>query len=96
MLNQCSICRRMASVETMEDAVHSCRNRLSMRTQEVDRLCQLAAMECHQGLPDVPAWPSIDRLIGFDIWLEHTYIEPSKRYGAIYLDELARIIAASR
>lgn len=35
-------------------------------------------------------------VISWNEWLEHTYIEPSQRYGAIYLDELARIIAVSR
>ena len=35
-------------------------------------------------------------VISWNEWLEHTYIEPSKHYGSIYLDELARIIASSR
>jgi len=35
-------------------------------------------------------------VISWNEWLEHTYIEPSKRYGSIYLDELTKIIAASQ
>jgi hypothetical protein len=34
-------------------------------------------------------------VISWNEWLEHTYIEPSKRYGSAYLDELANIIAST-
>lgn len=32
-------------------------------------------------------------VISWNEWVEHSYIEPSKRYGSLYLNELARIIA---
>ena len=32
-------------------------------------------------------------VISWNEWVEHTYIEPSKRYGTMYIDELAHIIA---
>jgi hypothetical protein len=35
-------------------------------------------------------------VISWNEWVEHTYIEPSKRYGTAYVDELARIISDAR
>jgi hypothetical protein len=35
-------------------------------------------------------------VISWNEWVEHTYIQPSKRYGMLYVNELKRIIAESR
>jgi hypothetical protein len=35
-------------------------------------------------------------IISWNEWVEHTYIEPSKRYGSVYLNELGSIIADSQ
>jgi hypothetical protein len=34
-------------------------------------------------------------VISWNEWVEHTYIEPSRRYGTLYLDELSAIIHGS-
>jgi hypothetical protein len=35
-------------------------------------------------------------VISWNEWVEHTYLEPSKRYGRQYLDELSRIITTDK
>jgi hypothetical protein len=35
-------------------------------------------------------------VISWNEWVEHTYIEPSKRYGSMYLNELSKIITNAK